>query len=254
MEASACVRVKNLAVRYGSARILDRVSFSVQPGEIFIILGGSGSGKSTLMRHMIGLEKPAEGQVFIDQTDITRADDAAFFSSLRKIGVLFQNTALIGSMSIGENMALPIREYTDLSLDLIPVIVRMKLSLVGLECYEDHLPSEISGGMKKRAGLARSLALNPDILFLDEPTSGLDPVTAAEIDDLIVNINENLGTTMIVVSHDLDSIFRTAHRAIMLGKTERTIIAEGDPRQMRDSHENPVVRRFFNRETKPERA
>lgn len=247
MDQKECLRVENLSVRYKNERILDDISFSVNSGEIFIVMGGSGSGKSTLLRHMIGLENPASGRIFIDDTDITTTDEATFMALLKKIGVLFQNSALIGSMTIGENIALPIRERLRIESRLIPVIVRMKLSMVGLECYEQHLPSEISGGMKKRAGLARALALSPQILFLDEPTSGLDPVTAAGIDELILHINKTLNATIVIVTHDLDSIFAVGDRAIMLDKATKKIIAQGEPRLMKNDHENMAVRNFFRR-------
>lgn len=243
------VQVNDLVVRYGTDLILNDINFSVHSGETFVILGGSGSGKTTLMRHMIGLDHPAAGHVRIEGTDIATADETSFFQTLQNIGVLFQNSALIGSMTIGENVALPIREYTTLPKRLIPVIVRLKLLLVDLACYENHLPSEVSGGMKKRAGLARALALNPDILFLDEPSSGLDPVTAGEIDNLILHINQTLGTTIIIVTHDLDSIFAVAQRAIMLDKQTKGIIAEGSPRHLQNQHDNPAVRDFFKRAT-----
>lgn len=247
MPDASIVEVTNLTVRYSNALILDDISFSVKTGERFFIVGGSGCGKSTLMRHMIGLEDPEKGRLQIAGTDITRCSDGEFKAVLRKIGVLFQSSALLGSMTIGENVALPIMEFTTLPRTTIANMVRMKLSLVGLECYEDHLPSEISGGMKKRAGLARALALNPDILFLDEPSAGLDPVIAAEIDNLILHINQSLGTTIIIVTHDLDSIFALGQRAIMLDKTSKSIIAHGKPADLRDHDPNPVVRRFFSR-------
>lgn len=247
MDQKECLRVENLSVRYKNERILDDIRFSVNSGEIFIIMGGSGSGKSTLLRHMIGLENPASGRIFIDGTDITTTDEATFMALLKKIGVLFQNSALIGSMTIGENIALPILERLHIESRLIPVIVRMKLAMVGLECYEQHLPSEISGGMKKRAGLARALALSPQILFLDEPTSGLDPVTAAGIDELILHINKTLNATIVIVTHDLDSIAAVGDRAIMLDKATKKIIAQGDPRLMKNDHENMTVRNFFRR-------
>lgn len=240
------VEVNNLTVRYSDALILDDISFSVKPGERFFIVGGSGCGKSTLMRHMIGLENPEKGRLQIAGTDITRCSDMEFKNVLRKIGVLFQSSALLGSMSIGENVALPIMEFTTLPRATIAHMARMKLSLVGLECYEDHLPSEISGGMRKRAGLARALALNPEILFLDEPSAGLDPITAAEIDDLILHINQSLGTTLIIVTHELSSIFNLAQRLIMLEKTEKKIIAEGSPAELNGSHPHTRVRQFFN--------
>ncbi|MFO7838566.1 MAG: ATP-binding cassette domain-containing protein [Desulfosalsimonadaceae bacterium] len=240
------VEVKNLTVRYGGELVLDDISFSVHTGERFMIAGGSGSGKSTLMRHILGLENPEKGLVLIDDTDITQCQDAQLKQVLRNIGVLFQSSALLGSMTIGENVALPILEFTRLPKNAVADMVRMKLSLVGLECYEDHLPSEISGGMKKRAGLARALALNPAILFLDEPSAGLDPITAAEIDDLIQNINESMGTTMIIVTHSLESIFNLGQRLILLEKASRHIIAEGAPLDLQNHSPRPAVRHFFN--------
>lgn len=246
MPAPPIVAVKNLTVRYNEELILDKVSFSVKTGERFVIVGGSGSGKSTLMRHMIGLENPSQGQVLINGTDMTGCTEPALHNALRQIGVLFQGSALLGSMTVGENVALPIMEFSNLPKTVIANMVRMKLSLVGLECYEDHLPSEISGGMRKRAGLARAMALNPGILFLDEPSAGLDPITAAEIDDLIRHINESMGTTMIIVTHELDSICNLAQRLIMLEKTAKGIIAEGTPAKLREESSNPLVRRFFS--------
>lgn len=242
-----CLRVENLVVEYKTERVLNDISFSVNRGEIFIIIGGSGSGKSTLLRHMIGLEIPFSGTIRIKDTDIFNANENIYMSILKKMGVLFQNSALIGSMTIGENVALPITEHLTMNKELIPVIVRMKLAMVGLEGFEQYLPSEISGGMKKRAGLARAMALNPEILFLDEPSSGLDPVTAAEIDALILHINKTTGTTIIIVTHDLDSINALGDSAIMLDKITKTIIARGNPREMKESHKNPKVRRFFKR-------
>lgn len=239
--------VDNVTVRYGDSLILDGINFSVYKNEIFVILGGSGCGKSTLMRHMIGLENPESGQIIIGDVDITRCSESELYSVLRKIGVLFQSSALIGSMTVGENVALPIAEYTDLTENAIASMVRLKLSLVGLENYENYLPSEISGGMKKRAGLARALALNPEILFLDEPSAGLDPVTAAEIDDLILHINHRTDTTMIIVTHELASIFAVAQRVIMLDKLSKKIIAEGSPFELKEQTQNPFVYRFFNR-------
>jgi len=246
MPDTPVVEVKNLSVRYNEALILDDISFSVKAGERFVIVGGSGSGKSTLMRHMIGLESPDQGQVLINGTDMTCCSGSAFHDALRKIGVLFQGSALLGSMTVGENVALPIMEFTDLPKTAIASMVRMKLSLVDLECYEDHLPSEISGGMRKRAGLARAIALNPSILFLDEPSAGLDPITAAEIDDLIRHINQSMGTTMIIVTHELESIFNLAQRLIMLEKTSKRIIAEGTPADLKQNSTEPLVKRFFS--------
>lgn len=240
--------MRNLVAQYGQDRILDNVSFDIFEGEIFVILGGSGCGKSTLLRHMIGLNRPYAGSVMIEDSDITCCDPATFQRTLRKFGVLFQSGALIGSMTVGENVALPIAEYTGLPPRAISSLVKMKLAMVGLDGYENHLPSEISGGMKKRAGLARAMALNPRILFLDEPSAGLDPITSAEIDDLILRINAMIGTTMVIVTHELASIFAVASRIIMLDKKKKGIIAEGDPKYLKDHSQVPEVRRFFNRQ------
>ncbi len=240
------IHVRDLVGGYGEEIILDRVSFDVYRGEIFVILGGSGCGKSTLLKHLIGLIQPVAGRVLIDGEDICEREETKFRRILRKFGVLYQSAALFGSMTLAENVALPIHEYTDLPKDAVDTLVRMKLKLVGLDGYENHLPSEISGGMKKRAGLARAMALNPKILFFDEPSAGLDPITSAELDDLILRINRSLGTTMVIVTHELQSIFTVSDRIIMLDKRTRGIIAEGDPRYLRDHSRNVFVRQFFN--------
>jgi len=250
MGDASIIQVSRLAAQYGEDRILDDVSFEVEKGEILVILGGSGCGKSTLLRHMVGLDRPHSGRITVAGNDI--ADRATYGRTLRKIGVLFQSSALIGSMTVAQNVALPLMAYSGLPRDLVRRAVMMKLGMVGLECYPDHLPSEISGGMKKRAGLARALAFNPEILFLDEPSAGLDPVTSAEIDDMILDINDRLATTMVIVTHELASIFRTAQRVIMLDKSTKGIIAEGDPADLRDHGDTPRVRRFFNRDPRPE--
>jgi phospholipid/cholesterol/gamma-HCH transport system ATP-binding protein len=242
------IQVRDLEARYGEETILTQVTFDVYDGEIFVILGGSGCGKSTLLKHMVGLLRPHSGQVMIDGDDISRCDTGTFHRVLRKIGILYQGGALFGSMTLAENVSLPVEEYTDLSPEAIVALVRMKLSLVHLNGYEDHLPSEISGGMKKRAGLARAMALNPKILFFDEPSAGLDPVTSAGIDHLILHINKTLGTTMVIVTHELQSIFTVAQRIIMLDKDAKGIIAEGDPEFLRDHSPSPKVRNFFNRQ------
>ena len=247
MEREVIIKARNLVARYGEDLILDNKSFDVYKGEIFVILGGSGCGKSTLLKHLIGLIRPHSGQVTIDGDDISDCDDVTYQRVLRKIGVLYQSAALFGSMTVAENIALPIKEYTDLPLKLVDSLVRMKLKMVHLDGYENHLPSEISGGMKKRAGLARAMALNPKILFFDEPSAGLDPVTSAELDNLIIHLNKNLGTTMIIVTHELPSIFTVARRVVMLDKLAKGIIAEGDPKYLRDYSQNPFVRQFFNR-------
>jgi phospholipid/cholesterol/gamma-HCH transport system ATP-binding protein len=246
MERKAIVKVDNLVGGYGEDVILDRITFNVYEGEIFVILGVSGCGKSTLMKHIIGLIRPFSGRVIIDGDDVFNPDDAVYQRILRKIGVLYQSSALLGSMTLAENVALPIREYSDLPKESVDRIVRMKLKLVNLNGYENYLPSELSGGMRKRAGLARAMALNPKILFFDEPSAGLDPVTSAGLDNLIIHINRIQGTTMVIVTHELRSIFSVAQRVIMLDKQTRGIIAEGDPRDLRDNSPNRLVKDFFN--------
>jgi phospholipid/cholesterol/gamma-HCH transport system ATP-binding protein len=248
MERQPIIQVRDLTARYGEETILEGVSFDVFEGEIFVILGGSGCGKSTLLKHLIALIRPYTGQVIVDGDDISRGDSQVVERLLRKIGILYQSGALFGSMTLAENIALPIMEYTDLSPELVSSLVRMKLNLVQLEGYEDYLPSDISGGMKKRAGLARAMALNPKILFFDEPSAGLDPVTSAGLDNLILHLNKSLGTTMVIVTHELQSILTVAQRVIMLDKGTKGIIAEGDPRHLRETSRNPSVWRFFNRQ------
>ena len=248
MRKDIIIEVKDLVATYGEDTILDRVSFEVCEGEIFVVLGGSGSGKSTLLKHLIGLLPPRSGQIVIDGKEISNCDGTTYQTIKRKIGVLFQSAALFGSMTLAENVALPIKEYTDLPKKSVDNLVKMKLNLVNLDGYENYLPSEVSGGMKKRAGLARAMALNPKILFFDEPSAGLDPVTSAELDNLIIHLNKSLGTTMVIVTHELQSIFTVARRIIMLDQNTGGIIAEGDPRYLRSHSQNPFVRHFLNRQ------
>ena len=218
-----------LTARFGDNTIFDRVSFKVNRGEILVILGGSGCGKSTLLKHMIGLYKPATGQVLINGVNINTDDERILRRVRMDLGVLFQSGALFGSMTLAENVSLPIQEYTDLDSATIELIVRMKLGLVNLAGYENHLPSEISGGMQKRAGLARAMALDPTILFFDEPSAGLDPITSVELDNLIKSINAGMGTTMVIVTHELESIFNIAHRVIMLDKAPGASLPKAIP-------------------------
>ena len=240
--------VKNLLAAYGESVILKDVSFQVGEGEILAIVGGSGCGKSTLLKYMIGLYRADRGQVLIHDTDLTTADDETLNRERMRIGVLFQSGALIGSMTLAENVALPLQEHTDLSPEFIDRVVKMKLGFVNLVGYDNHFPSELSGGMKKRAGLARAMVMDPLILFFDEPSAGLDPVTSAELYTLIKNLNEDMQITMIIVTHDLDLIFGIAHRVIMLDREEQGIIAEGRPETLRDNKEDRRVYRFFNRQ------
>jgi len=249
LEKHKIIQVRDLIVGYGTDIILENISFDVLEGEIFIVLGGSGCGKSTLLKHLIGLSSPLSGQIRIDGEDISNCNEVKFKKVLRKIGVLYQSTALFGSMTIAENVSLPIKEYTDLPQKSVETLVKMKLNMVNLKGYENHLPSEISGGMRKRAGLARAMALNPKILFFDEPSAGLDPVISVELDNLIIHLNKSLGTTMVIVTHELQSIFNVAHRIIMLDKQTKGIIAEGNPMHLKDHSENPFVRNFFNRKS-----
>jgi phospholipid/cholesterol/gamma-HCH transport system ATP-binding protein len=239
--------VDHLTARFGDNTVFEGVSFQVHQGEILVILGGSGCGKSTMLKHLIGLYKPAAGHVLINGVDVNTDDDRILRRVRMDLGVLFQSGALFGSMTLAENVALPLQEYTDLDAATVELIVRMKLGLVSLAGYENHLPSEISGGMKKRAGLARAMALDPTILFFDEPSAGLDPITSVELDNLIKSLNAGMGTTMVIVTHELESIFNIAHRVIMLDKTAQCIIAEGDPRELKEHSTDERVLNFFNR-------
>ncbi len=241
------ISVKNLVAKYGEVTILNNLTFDVNHGDIFVILGTSGCGKSTLMRHMVGLNQVFSGNIEIDGIDITTCNSADFEIASKNYGILFQGSALFGSMTLAENVALPLKDFTDLPSHAIDSIVKMKLHMVGLSGFENHLPSEISGGMKKRAGLARALALNPKILFLDEPSAGLDPVISAGLDELILQINKSIGTTLVIVTHELESIFTVASRAIMLDKVSKGIIAEGHPKRLKEESSLPAVQNFFNR-------
>ena len=247
-ENKPIIVVKNLTQRFDDNTVFENVSFDVHKGEILVIVGGSGCGKSTLLKIMIGLQKPQSGQVLYQETDITRASDKELNDYRKNIGVLFQSGALFSSMTLKENIALPLSEYTDLDSATIDNIVKMKLGMVNLAGYENHNPSELSGGMKKRAGIARAMALDPRVLFLDELSAGLDPITAVELDDLIIKTNEALGTTMVIVSHELESIYKIAHRVLMLDKEARGMIAEGKPLELKEHATDPRVKSFFLRQ------
>ncbi|MEA5113789.1 MAG: ABC transporter ATP-binding protein [Geobacteraceae bacterium] len=246
-ETRIIIEVENLTASYGENVIFRDVNFQVFNGEILVILGGSGCGKSTLLKHMFGLNRPVSGRVLLNGIDVSTNDENELAHLRRNIGVLFQSGALFSSMTLAENVSLPLESYTDLPVEMIERIVRMKLSLVGLAGYENYLPSELSGGMKKRAGLARAMALDPTVLFFDEPSAGLDPITSAGLDNLMKKINKGLGTTMVVVTHELDSIFSIADRIVMLDKDSKSIIATGDPRHLKESSQDPRVRNFFLR-------
>jgi len=238
------IRIEDLTIGYGDRVLMRDVSFEVKRGEVFAILGGSGCGKSSLLRNIIGLATPMKGHVHIDGLE-----EGAGETSPPPFGVMFQSGALFGSLTLADNVAVPLHRWTDLDDATIDDIVRSKLRLVGLDGFENHLPAEISGGMKKRAGIARAMSLGPPLLFLDEPSAGLDPVSAVELDDLILTLSRNLGTTTVIVTHELASIFRCVGRCIMLHRDAKGVIATGDPRELRDTSEDPRVRSFFNRES-----
>ena len=243
----AKIEIRNLTIAYGSYVVLRDVNVRVKRGEVFIVMGVSGGGKTTLLKSMIGLKAPAAGEILYDGKGYWSADEADQQQMLRRMGVLFQGGALWSSMTLGDNVALPLEEFSDLKPAEIREIVHLKLSLVGLAGYEDLYPSELSGGMRQRAGLARALALDPEILFFDEPSTSLDPVSARRLDDLILELRDSLGATIVVVTHDLASIFAIADHAIFVDSSSRSVRAEGNPNELLKVSNDPNLREFLTR-------
>ncbi len=247
MTADPHIRVKDLELAYGSFTIQRGLTFTVNRGDIFIVMGGSGCGKSSLMRALAGLLPPARGQVLYEEESFWELDGAARESVMRRMGVMFQSGALFSSLTLAENIELPLREYTPLDDARLREVASLKLALVGLAGFEDHYPAEISGGMKKRAGLARAIALDPEILYFDEPSAGLDPLTSRRLDDLILQLRDSLGATVVIVTHDLASIFSVGTNSVFLDSRTKTMIAGGDPRELRKSCPDSTVRAFLTR-------
>jgi phospholipid/cholesterol/gamma-HCH transport system ATP-binding protein len=247
MDEQPKIEIKDLELRYGSYVVMRDLNARIKRGEIFIIMGGSGGGKSTLLKAMIGLLEPARGAVYFDGVDFTAASLDERNRMVRKFGVLFQSGALWSSMTLEENVALPLQQFTELKPAQIREIVRLKLSLVGLKGFEDYYPSQISGGMAKRAGLARAMALDADILFLDEPSAGLDPVSSRRLDELILQLRDSLQTTFVVVTHELASIFAIGDNSIYLSAREKTMTASGNPRRLLEETTDPEVKEFLSR-------
>lgn len=245
--ASPCITISNLTMSYGNFVIQRDLNFTINCGEVFIIMGGNGCGKTTLLRHMIGLQSPARGEVYYGEQGLWQSDLKTRRQILRRTGVLFQSGALLSSMTLAENVALPITEATRLPAHKVREIVSYKLALVGLAGFEDYYPSELSGGMQKRAGLARAMALDPEILFFDEPSAGLDPITAKLLDDLILSLSQSLNATVVVVTHDLDSIFAIGSNSVFLDAETHTMIAGGPPKQLLAETNDSKLRRFLTR-------
>jgi ABC-type transport system involved in resistance to organic solvents, ATPase component len=243
----AKISVRDLTMAYGSFVVMKDLNFDINDKDIFVIMGGSGCGKSTLLRHLVGLREPAKGEVYYDGKNFTATDPGERGDFIQRFGVMYQSGALWSSLTLAENIAMPMEENTTLSPKAIAELVSYKLALVGLSGYEDYYPAQISGGMNKRAGIARAMALDPDILFLDEPSAGLDPLSSRRLDDMILRLRDSLGSTIVVVTHELASIFAIANNSIFLDTATRTQGAVGNPTELRDHSENPAVRIFLNR-------
>jgi phospholipid/cholesterol/gamma-HCH transport system ATP-binding protein len=241
------ITVRDLTMAYGDFVVMRDLNFTINDGDVFIIMGGSGSGKSTLLRHLIGLEEPAKGEIFYGEKNFTQADDGERQKILRRVGVLFQSGALWSSMTLAENIGLLLEDYTDLDAEEIREVASLKLALVGLKGFEDYYPSEISGGMQKRAGLARAMALDPEVLFFDEPSSGLDPVSARLLDELILELRDSLGATVVVVTHEVASILAIGNNSVFLDADTNSIIARGHPKELLAHSTDPKVRAFLTR-------
>ena len=241
------IEIRGLTMAYESFVVMRDINVQVKRGEVFVIMGGSGCGKSTMLRHLIGLKEPAAGEIFYNGKSFTRADEDEREAMMHRFGVLFQGGALWSSMTLAENVALPLEEYTKLSKREIADLVGLKLALVGLKGFEDYYPAEISGGMCKRAGLARAMALDPEILFFDEPSAGLDPVSARRLDELILRLRDNLGTTVVVVTHELPSVFAIGDNSVFLDAQTRRMRAQGNPREMLETTDDPVLKEFLTR-------
>ncbi len=241
------VEIKDLTMAYDDFLIQRDLDFAIDSGEIFVVMGISGSGKTTLLRHLVGLKPPAKGEILYDGESFWDAGPQRRQQMMRKFGVMYQNGALWSSMTLAENVSLPLEMYTDLSRSEIREIALFKLALVGLAGFGDFHPSEVSGGMQKRVGVARAMALDPDILYFDEPSAGLDPVSARRLDDLIRELRDSLGITMVIVTHELDSIFAIADRSVYLDPDTHTMLAIGPPAELRDNPPDPKIRQFLNR-------
>ena len=247
-ERKVHIEVRNLTMAYGSFVVMRDLNFKIYHRDIFVIMGGSGCGKSTLLREMIGLIEPATGEVLYDGESFTHADEAQREAMLRRFGVLYQAGALWSSMTLAENIGLPLGQFTNLNSDEIRAVASFKLALVGLKGFEDYYPNQISGGMQKRAALARAIALDPEVLFFDEPSAGLDPISSSLLDQLILELRDNLGATIVVVTHELPSIFRIANNSVFLDAGSRTMIASGDPKYLREHSTDQRVKRFLTRD------